>query len=379
MASPRARDGKRAILAGRDIVPGVAYPVRLFSQRASIEELWAPLDVAASPSGQQSVWKTHRSTQPGASTLRRFAAYLGQARSFYVAASEMAVLSRPLAAYYALLNLAKAWLTLRSPSLTAGKLMHGASDAFESKQRYWFTQETFKAQGSGVFPEIAKATGIGHAYANGQKRTIAELAPYLPETLNDYEASIGKLPSLLPLKRLEVFRGHEDVSGGKTGVLWMRAQIDGGLLGAREMGWSKVGNKAHHFGSVFTNKASTEADCATYESEPVRYGRNTRHALPKLVRQFDESLIHVDRTMGGGARYYLVLSTERKLLSQEAVTFAVMHHLSNMVRYRPEQVERVAAEQWSWLLSTWVPRALENVLLTYSSRILGQEFRLGGS
>jgi hypothetical protein len=44
------------------------------------------------------------------------------------------------------------------------------------------------------------------------------------------------------------------------------------------------------------------------------------------------------------------------------------HHLSEMVRYRPEQVERLAGERWSWLLGTWVPRALENSLLTYGSR-----------
>jgi hypothetical protein len=63
-------------------------------------------------------------------------------------------------------------------------------------------------------------------------------------------------------------------------------------------------------------------------------------------------------------------------MSQEAVTFAVMLHLSNMVRYRPEQLEKLAGERWSWLLSTWVPRALENSLLTYGTRIIRTELRV---
>src|SRR6476620_11016548 len=42
-----------------------------------------------------------------------------------------------------------------------------------------------------------------------------------------------------------------------------------------------------------------------------------------------------------GQRYVLILEKLRSLLPQEAVAFAVMHHLSNMVRYRPEQVERL--------------------------------------
>lgn len=374
MAPPRAREGERAILHGRDVVPGLAYPERVFSARATHEELWAPLDVLASPAGQEQAWKLHQSGRPQGAALRRFSAYLGQARSFYVAAAGMDVLSRPLAAYYSLLNLSKAWLTISAPTSTAGKLTHGANDAYESKERYRFSQEAFKAHGSGVFPSIAKATGAGYAYPNQRVRGIAELASFLTGSTSDYEASIGKTPDLVPLRALQVLRGHEDINGKKTGVLWIRAQIDRGLLRSRELGMS-LGNEAHHFGQVFAHKASTEDGCATYESDPVPYGRNTTHAFPGLVGQFERSLIHTDRT-GAGSRYYLVVSRKKELLSQEAVAFAVLLHLSNMVRYRPEQLAKVAASRWSWLLSTWVPRALENSLLTYSTRILKTEMRL---
>jgi hypothetical protein len=68
-------------------------------------------------------------------------------------------------------------------------------------------------------------------------------------------------------------------------------------------------------------------------------------------------------------------STE--LLSQEAVAFWVMHHLSNMVRYRPEEVVKLAGSRWFFLFTTWVPRAMENFLLAMSSRLLAEEVRIG--
>jgi hypothetical protein len=132
------------------------------------------------------------------------------------------------------------------------------------------------------------------------------------------------------------------------------------------------GGRTYHRSLV---RCESDGDTYSYDSSPIAYGRNTTHALPHVATQFGDALIHVNRS-NGQARYFLVLSQRSNLLSQEAVSFAVLHHLSNMVRYRPEEVERLAGEKWSWLLSTWVPRAMESALLTYTSRIIRQEFRV---
>ena len=131
--------------------------------------------------------------------------------------------------------------------------------------------------------------------------------------------------------------------------------------------------RAGHFGSVFEHRQSGEVT-HSYESGPVFSGPNVAYALPGVRGAFDDSMIFVNRG-AGRHRYFAVLISD-DLLSQEALSFAVMHHLSNMVRYRPEQVDRLAISPRSWLLSTWVPRALENALLTYSTRILEREVRL---
>lgn len=306
--------------------------------------------------------------------MRRFSAYIGQARSFYVASAGIDLVSRPLAAYYAVLNLAKAWLTVCDPGITdpTKKLLHGTSDQLDaSKQRYYFSQERLAFHKNGVFAEIARRSGAEFTYSAKKEVALSDLAAFLCETHDEYEHAIGR-PRLIPLDSLAVLRG--DAPGGKKSI-WLRAEVTRDVLRARNIAPSKLPAQAHHFGAVF-HHVSSNLPTHSYESDPLMYGgRNPNPRLVDVVENFERSLIHTNR--GAAAhRHYLVLDQLPNLLSQEAVAFAVMHHLSEMVRYRPEQVERLAGEKWSWLLGTWVPRALENALLTYTTRILGQEFRI---
>lgn len=77
-----------------------------------------------------------------------------------------------------------------------------------------------------------------------------------------------------------------------------------------------------------------------------------------------------------GSRLLAVISDRTELLSQEAVSFLVMLHLSNMVRYRPEEVAKLMATKWQFLFTDWVPRSTENFLLALTSRIIGEEIRI---
>jgi hypothetical protein len=375
MAPRQARAGERAAMHGRVIVPGLAYPERTFSTRATGEEIWAALEIAGTPSGRKRVWGQHQGKGSNEPALRRFSAYLGQAQTFYTAAQGMDVLSRPLSGYYALLNLAKAWLTLADPKTTESKLVHGASDAYKAKQRYRFSQEALRTYNIGVLREIGSRSGACYAYQSNETISISALCAYLCESHEEYENSIGNYPKVLPIQDLSVLRGKVLHKAKETGALWLRAEIDRGLLKARKLNSKSLPEEAWHFSQAFEHVASDNADTLSFESKPILYGRNTTHAFAGLGLAYESSLIHTNRT-GGSVRYFLILSKRQKLMSQEAVAFGVMLHLSNMVRYRPEQLEKLAGERWSWLLSTWVPRALENALLTYGTRIVGTELRV---
>jgi hypothetical protein len=170
-----------------------------------------------------------------------------------------------------------------------------------------------------------------------------------------------------------VHKGAAEDNGTPKTALWLRAEVAAGPLSARNISPSTLTSRASHFGSVFSHRQSPEPT-DSYESPPVFSGPNVRYALPGIRKAFDDAMIFVNR--GSGPHRYFAVLTTTDVLSQEAITFAVLHHLSNMVRYRPEQIDRLAVGPRSWLLSTWLPRALENALLTYSTRILEREMRL---
>jgi len=360
------------------IAVGLHHPARPFTTRATLEELWAPLDIAASPQGRKALWESSTVKGAGADarTYDRFSAYLTQARSFFAASQMMDVRSRPLTGYYATLNLAKAWLTLVDPATTSvPKVYHGASDAFvlQQGQYYTWSKERLKVHPGGVLPEIAARTGRNYVVAQVTEYALDDLIPYLCEAFDEIEESGTSGPRLLPLTDLVAHKGEADDHGTPKTALWLRAEVATGSLAARNISPSTLPSRAQHFGSVFGHRQTPERT-NSYESPPVFSGPNVRYALPGLRSAFDEALIFVNR--GAGPHRYFAVLTTSDVLSQEAITFAVLHHLSNMVRYRPEQVDRLSVGPRSWLLSTWLPRALENVLLTYSTRILEREMRL---
>jgi hypothetical protein len=306
-----------------------------------------------------------RALVPGA--LQRVKAYLVQAQAFFYAAHSLSPESRPLPAYYFLLNLTKGYLTCLRPESTKGRIGHGLSDAFEEKQRYWFSHERSRIQQDGVFRELATRTGDHFCYSASHILKVQSLAPYLVETIEIFKDATGKPPKLMPVSSLDVLTRDREV--------WLRAEIERGELQQRNLSPESLLNRSRHFRGHF-KLVQSDTPSASYESsEPFSYAQRLFDVFPELTDAFERTLIHVDRTRSS-PRYFIVQSNRRNLLSQEAVTFLVIHHLSNMVRYRPEQVAKLIGSEWFFLFEAWVPRAIDNVLLTMTSRLIAEETRV---
>ncbi len=276
--------------------------------------------------------------------------------------------SRPLVAYYCLLNLTKAFLACKAPAAVSGRVLHGLSDDFRAMQRYRFTQEWAKIQRKGVFRDLATRTGAGYCYPDGKRLQLQRLSPYLVEVSSLHKEATGIAPKLIPAESIQVLK-----DGAR---LWLRVEIDRSELARRNVGPAALPERAARFGAVF-RFVQSDTPTASYESTKTwKYGARVEHAFPETIKAFGSALIHANRHVSG-KRYYVVLSERKKLLSQEAVTFLFIYHLSNIVRYRPEQVEKLSDGAYFFLFTTWVPRALENSLLAMASRLLGEEVWIG--
>lgn len=361
---PSAREGNEEASAGRPIKAGVAPFHRPLSPRASLQDLWSAARSVAHQTrpNRRTVNRRHLAE----SARFRYRAFIEQAAQYYSTLPGLDAVAKPLTAYYFALNLTKAFLTLVDPQTTEPtKAFHGLTDAFERKARYFLSQERFTIKQKGVFQSLALHTGMKFCYPNGTQLRLDELMPYLIDGYDLYSDATGEAPRLLEVADVLVLFKHREA--------WLRVEIDRNVLRQRNISPANIGGRAAIFGEKFRLVEDRAVPTASYESrETVKYGHRRSEALRALCSMFDESLLSVQRTHTGG-RYYIFLSKRPQLLSAEALTFAVLHHMSNMVRYRPQEVEKLKGTPHFWLFSSWVDRACENFLLSLSTRITGEE------
>lgn len=364
-APPAARIGDQGRAAGRVLVAGVAPFARSLSTRASSTDLWSSVDAVAVEGAGVDRLQRRQGVALDAEARRRFISYVGQAKEYYQAVAGVSPVSKPLLAYYFVLNLTKAYLTAVDPTTTLpDRIGHGTSPRFTRMQRYRIQQESIAISQDGVFRQLANRTGAGYCYASGHTIRVVDLLPYLPEAVDLYADAMDEAPRLLPITSCY------PLFANKQG--WLRVEIDRDALKQRGIGPEAVTSRCKIFGDAFRLVQSPEPT-ASYESiATFPYGKSTREAAPALCATYDAALIAANRTLRGPRRY-LVVSNRLQLLSHEAVAFAVLHHLSNMVRYRPQDVDRLRGTRYFWLFASWVDRACDSYLLNLASRITGEE------
>ncbi|MEZ5176260.1 MAG: YaaC family protein [Acidimicrobiia bacterium] len=362
---PQSRDGIPAASGGRPIVAGVAPFRRSLLPSNRDSELWASLNaLAIEPHGYRRLERKHGiklDVQAG----RRFSAYVVQAQQYYATIGTVDPIAKPLSGYYFALNLAKAYLTAVDPNSTTPDFVHhGLTSGFARKSRYFFQQEVVRVRDSGVFRQLAQATGRGFCWAKGYEMRIVDLMPYLPDGYDLYADANDEAPKLLPVA--DCFA----LFGGKQG--WIRVEVNGHELRQRNIGPESLPTRARIFGEAF-RLVSSDLPTFSYESKKAfSYNKKLSEVLADLCTVFDGSLVASNRYVPGNQRY-LVLSPRSSLLSHEAVTFAVLHQLSTIVRYRPQDAERVRGTKHFWLFSGWIDRACQGLLLGVASRITREE------
>jgi len=362
---PNARAGTPLSVGSRFVVAGVGSHARALPPRASAADLWASVEALAVPPQGTVRLKDVHGTSLAAPAQRRFSAYVAQARQYYQACLDVEPVSKPLLGYYFALNLTKAFLTAADPSPTLKG--HGASQATKTSTRYRFSQEYTKPHANGIAAELARRTGAGYWYAKRDPVQVSRLIAYLPEAYDLYADAIGSAPKLIPVRHVTVRHDH----GAK--LAWLTVEMDQEVLAQRSLSSSALLERAAIFGNQFKRVTEPGHETALYESvDPIGY-RLRPQVLEPLRAQFRHTLIGRNRAAGGGFRDFLVLSDRAQLVSHEAVTFLVLHHLSNMVRYQPEHVESLRGTRYFWLFSSWVDRACENYLLTMASHLTGEE------
>lgn len=364
---PTARAGKPLAYKGRPVVAGIGSFLHPISARASVADLWSTMDIAAA-AGETALQRAGAPKLSSAAKAR-MKAFVHQARQYYEVVDEADPVAKPLLAYYFVLNMAKAYLTATDEKLTAP---HGFSHGIgQSNDRlstpYDFYQEHFEIKADGVFRALALKTGRGFVWRPGSMK-LSRLLPYLPESVDLYSSSFGLKPALIPIEGIKV-----EASGARPNrEAWLTVEVSRLALQEADLGPRRLLGSAAAFADSFDLVDDGNSMTATYQlHHPIPYS-SMPGPISGLRDAFDRSLIVRNRTFSA-RRDNIILSPHTDLVSSEAITFAVMLHLSNMVRYRPHHVEELRGAGHWWLFTSWVDRACENFLLSVSSRIALEE------
>lgn len=267
-----------------------------------------------------------------------------QAQSFFNASECLPIESRPLTSYYCCLNAAKALLAINGNN-KLGNISHGVSST-------WTTDRIKDAnvvfQGSGVLNELSKHFNEG---CGKEPYTAYDLLYNIPCIHRAFSLTYNVKELFIPVRDIE-FIVDSSIQKG-----WVQFQVD----------------------SRYANGKSVQNAPARFER--VTYNTDSRY-LMRSKRRFDWDIHSGDKKarIKGLSKfhsairkdlYYIYGATrlwylkkdypnDSRVIRRSSITliFAVMHWLSELVRYDPEKFQKLMDKKQNWLIHEFVNNTL---------------------
>lgn len=310
-----------------------------------------------------------------------YAFYWNQARIFYDAACSLPIESAPVAAYYCMLNAAKSYISYTSSSadeFVNDFAMHGINEDNADSGNDLSTI-SIKHKERGVFPMFAKCldddflakwpTGTAFSlkkllynlpfvhrafsltYSTRSKK-VEEIFVPLPtgESPKYYKASDGKVYLAADLERT---------------YFPVNAQtIPAAVLSALGSGFQLYGN------SGFRIRSSVGA----------RYNKDSISG--ELKELTDKLRKHFAYILGPKRLWYVKLSDSESSnvlnLSTLTINMAAMHRISEIARYKPEQLSRLMKSKENWLLHEYISLSLDQFIDEVAAQITKHDIMATG-
>lgn len=274
--------------------------------------------------------------------------YWNQAQHFYRASECLPIESRPLTSYYCCLNAAKALLAVCGPKdLDLAGIRHGIF----SDRTHWsnlnITSAKVVFQAKGVLNELSKYFGES---INKTTYSVYDLLYNIPCVHRAFSITFSVAELFIPIKCTE-FVVNPDIKEG-----WFQFQIDEryanpNILKSIPSGYEHISIITDK--CVFRRKKRFSWDKHTSLglriSELSKYHRDIRKKVQFI---FGEAKLWYIKKQGVGKTHAI----DR---NQIILIYAVMHWLSELVRYNPAKFAAIMKTKQNWLLREFIDNALE--------------------
>ena len=294
--------------------------------------------------------------------------FWSQARNFFNASESLPIESRTLTAYYCCLNAAKSLLSINGPeALSLDNIAHGIS----SDRRQWKSNNIKDAQvifsGSGVLFELSKYFS---EEAVKKSYSIYDLMYNIPCVHRAFSITYASTELFIPIRDI----GFIVDTNARKG--WVQFQIDdryanGNSLRYAPTAYEKV---TYNEDKKYLMRCKKRFDWDIHGDKQARL-----KSLSKYHGVIRKDLLYIN---GETRLWYLkkIIPNNHHILKRNSITliFAVMHWLSELVRYNPEKFELMMSTKQNWLIHEFVDNALYQFVDQISCEITNVDIMSNG-
>ena len=311
--------------------------------------------------------------------FKHFQAYIRQAKNYYYSAKTLAPRSSGLLYYYCFLNLAKAAILIKDPSIAGKKISHGLSYKINSPSN--FSKQKIKILNDGVFPKL---------YDWYFSKSIKEISLSIPELLN-YCSDIGYQCELAGIdKPKTLYCKNIGATDKNKKTAWSLIAIpeSASILKYKKSfndflkNFEKVDVPQLFCREMFDLDAFQQSSYAFFQSKDETKWISDN--IPPMSEVRDNTLKSLNNCFqtyyfGNGADFTIslpYLPNKQIRMDETIAIYLVMFYLSNLVRYKPQYLEGLLSKKEAWLIDSFVKSCSVTFLRAIVSRIINIDFVL---
>lgn len=295
--------------------------------------------------------------------------YWQQGKHFFNASECLPQNSKPLTAYYCCLNAAKALLSISGVNVNS--ISHGIT---QSRQNQESSTSLEKAQviftGSGVLNELSRYLSED---VNKKTYNIKDLLYNIPCIHRTFSITYSGSPELfIPIRDIKFVR--EDT----TSKAWVQFKVDQRYSNGSSLRYLPSGYKKtvvnNDMQNCYVRKETSRFIWDIHSDKKERYEKLS--VYHKKIRK------NIHYICGDMKLWYIKkeLPANEHIINRNSITliFAVMHWMSELVRYNPKKFEKYMETKQNWLLHEFIETALYQFVDEISCEITHQEIMSAG-
>lgn len=302
--------------------------------------------------------------------------YWKQSEIFYRAAQQMPIEAAPVAAYYCMLNAAKSYLSYTSESVDAFVEEFGLHGLNEDNNDLGEDISTIsiKHKQKGVFPLFANSLDADFLslWPLGISHTLKSLLynlPFVHRTFSmTYSSRSSKVDELfIPLTVGDMPKYYR----GNDGKAYLAVDLDRSYFppNAQTIPSGTLAMISSDF--VPYNNAGLKL----ISTAGVRYNSNS---ISNELKELNDNLRKNFSYIRGAKRLWYLKKTRSTTpgvlnLCNLTINMAAMHRLSEIARYKPEQLNRLMHSKENWLIHEFISQSLDQFIDELAAQITKQD------